>query len=242
MLFTCLMPTYGRVSSDLACIQEAVYWFSVQRGLPNGVTAELLILNDAPQTLVCDVHGVRVINMNARAGSLGAKYNIGVQAAAGLYILPWEDDDISLPHRIAQAAEAVMRTQCDYWNPGASFYEESSRLQINHKQGVNHNASCYKRSFAIEHPYPETNAQDAGFDRTARMFGRCVVGGLVKAPELWSYVYRWGHTFDGHLSGHPAVDAAYRDWKRPQPGTYRIEPRMHRDYVADCEALTKKPK
>lgn len=236
-LVSCLMPTYGRASIDLSCLQEAVYWFLAQKA-QGEVHQELLIVNDAPgQTLECAADGVRVINLEKRFGSLGEKYNFMVQEAAGEILLPWEDDDISLPHRVQQAVTKLREDgDFEYWNPRKSFYEDAGKLYVDHKQGVNHNASAYTKKFALRSPYQPVNNQDRAFDTAAVHFAS-VNPKTLTLPAEWSYVYRWGFSPAGHLSGHTDVDAGYRNWLAPEPGRFRIEPKMHRNYARDLIAL-----
>lgn len=231
MVATCICPTYGRVPFDLICMQECIYWFTRQE-FPE---AELLIVNDAPgQEFVCTVQNVRVINHPTRFTSLGEKYNYCVQESRGKFILPWEDDDISLPNRIRQSVDKLGSIY-EYWNPRGSWYEASSKLHHNHPQGVNHNASIYRKHYAQRNPYAASNTQDADFDSQAIRQARCNRDCLT--PKQWHYVYRWGHTSAGHLSGHARVNEAYAAWRKPVHGTFFLHPRMHRDYYKDTQQL-----
>src|SRR5687768_12090587 len=94
-LVSCICPTYGRAPHSLKLLEEAVYWFTRQE---YDGPKELIILNDcAEQRLVCHAPNVHVCNYPQRIASLGLKYNALIEIARGSIILPWEDDDISLP-------------------------------------------------------------------------------------------------------------------------------------------------
>src|ERR1044071_6158071 len=102
-IVTCICPTYGRVGTDLKLLEECVYWFTRQTWYDLAI---LVIVNDASnQTLICDVPGVQVYNLSNRFISLGMKYNWAVAQCNTELVMPWEDDDISLPHRIQRAVD-----------------------------------------------------------------------------------------------------------------------------------------
>lgn len=231
---TCVCPTYGRPPLHLHLLEEAVYWFLRQEYPAD--RRELLVLNDCPgQVLVCAAPGVRVVNRPDRLPSLGEKYDEMVRLAAGDVILPWEDDDVSLPHRIAQAVGRLAGH--DYWNPRQSWYEEGGRLRLDHAHGVCHNASAFtRRAWAAVGGYPAASGpQDAGMD--ARLTAAVGVNpAALSTPAEWSYVYRWSVS-PYHLSGFSDTEAAYRRVPRAVPGRYTIAPRMGRDYAAEAGRL-----
>src|SRR3954466_8935457 len=94
---TAICPTYGRAPNYIHLLQESVYWFTRQtyKG-----PKELLIVNDCPvQKLFCTVPGVTVVNVPIKFPTLAEKYDYMVSLAKDGIIMPWEDDDISLPGR-----------------------------------------------------------------------------------------------------------------------------------------------
>lgn len=223
-------------------LEETVFWFTRQTVKPG--TAELLILNDDPhQTLVCDVPDVNIVNLDVPLPTLGDKYNAMLWLARGAYIFPWEDDDISLPHRIEQGL-AILNSGYDYFNPGGSWYHDGGfngtlrRLP----QGVCHNASCYRAGLSL---YNETSiGQDTKFD--AKMSSKFRSYPRARTPYLahdagphdggWSYVYRWGVS-KTHLSSVRDPDKFWTNRHPSVPGIYRIIPRLHRDYEAEAFTL-----
>ncbi len=99
MHITAICPTYGRFE----LLRAAVGCFVTQ----THADRDMLILNDAPVPIECDVPGVRVINNTHDFGSLGGKYAHMLDEAEGDVIAHWEDDDLYLPWHLASAAEAM---------------------------------------------------------------------------------------------------------------------------------------
>ena len=100
MHITAICPTYGRFE----LLRAAVGCFVTQ----THADRDLLILNDAPVPIECDVPGVRVINETG-FDSLGEKYARLLDEAEGDVIAHWEDDDLYLPWHLASAAEALTK-------------------------------------------------------------------------------------------------------------------------------------
>lgn len=229
-LVSCICPTFGRAPDFANLLWDAVYWFNAQV-YPN---KELIIWNDCEvQTLRCDVPGVRVINSAAKFKTLGDKYNAMVEAAKGEIILPWEDDDVSLPGRIRQA---VFRLgSADYFNPQQTWYEENGILHHKHKHGVCHNASAYRKSlWKSVAGYPSTTGdQDALIDAKMKMGGN--IGTRLWNFREWTYIYRWGVS-PNHISGNKDMQGVY-DKASARPGVVYIPLVLNRDYVSDIEKI-----
>jgi glycosyltransferase involved in cell wall biosynthesis len=225
-LVSCIMPTYGRPPARLHLLQESVYWWTQQRYK----NKELVILNDAGlQTLVCNVPGVRVINQKDKHKTLGGKYDALCELAKGEIILPWEDDDISLPHRIEQAV--LKLATADYFNPQHTWYEASGNLHHDHTHGVCHNASAYRKTLweKIGGYGPSTGNQDAVFDGKTHILDWIRRASPLACKRDWSYIYRWGVS-DVHLSGFRDMDRGYRD-VHAVPCMAVINPVMGRNYA-----------
>lgn len=232
-----LCPTYNRPPRHLGLLKDCVESFRRQ-DLPLGVSAELVILNDAPgQELLCDVPGVVIVNAPRRFPSLGEKYSDLVSLARFEILMPAEDDDLSLPRRIEQAL-TYLSTGHHYFNPGWTWYEELGKPP-RPAGGVCHNASAYTR-FAYEAVggfyAPLCGGQDADMDRRLREKFGC--NEPVKESH---YVYRWG-VQPYHLSGvadYTATDPHAEHYRRigEQPiatGVFDITPGWRQDYVAMC--------
>lgn len=228
---SCICPTYGRFPNYGHLLEESVQSFLVQDYPAN--RRELVIVNDCPQqVLTCDAPGVRILNLMFRHETLGAKYNAGCELSGGSYILPWEDDDISLPWRLSRSVPMMM--QGDHWNPQYSWFMNSEGLHNDHKHGVCHNASVFSRAaWRAVNGYPkESGKQDAMMDTRLKRLNTNVFSPLTNIKD-WFYIYRWSVS-PCHVSGSHNPNQFYKDWgnKPVQEGTFKINPHWQQDYVA----------
>lgn len=76
---------------------------------------ELLVINDG-KPLVSRAPDVRVINLPDRGKrwSIGEKRNVGIREAHGEFLAVWDDDDVSLPRRLAEQVAAALSWNADY--------------------------------------------------------------------------------------------------------------------------------
>lgn len=258
-LVSCVCPTYNRAPEYLWLLGEAVESF-VRQDYPLE-SRELLIVNDcAEQTLVCHTPGVRVVNLPARVPSLGEKYNMAIGASRGELILPWEDDDISLPGRITQGVGMLKESMADYWNPLGYWFlpkqcskgkcdkdsceKPNCAMRKDHPIGVGHNCSIYRKTaWRMAGGYPQVSgAQDAGMDSKLKGSVKTIVGvdGKPSPPESWGYIYRWG-VQPLHLSGRTPHDQFYAEVGAMPvvSGRFEIVPEWRQDYpVLAREALS----
>jgi glycosyltransferase involved in cell wall biosynthesis len=228
-LVSCLCPTFGRADSQLYLLEEAVESFRRQ----TYDNCELLILNDCPnQRLVCNVRGVRVVNLSYRIKTLGDKYNVMVELSRGDLLMPWEDDDISLPNRVAQAVEHIAGH--GYWNPQETWYWDQAGLHHDHSHGVCHNASIFTRMAWQAAKYESTSgAQDAMIDSKLKHVARVAEPFPAKSPSHWQYIYRWGVS-NYHLSGNMH---AWEDYGKQEhrKGIFEIRPQWQKEYQEICK-------
>jgi hypothetical protein len=229
---SCICPTYGRYPDHGHLLAEAVASF-LRQDYPMS-RRQLVVVNDAPQQeLFCAAPfpDLRILNLPFRIATLGAKYNYGVGQSWGDVILPWEDDDLALPHRIRQAVHHL--GDCGYWNPHAVWYWQQGREPRRDHGGVGHNASAYTRAaWLAAGGYPcISGAQDAAFDSALRATVK--VAPPLAPDDRPAYIYRWGVS-PCHVSGSPDHDAFYRQWgERPvASGRFEIVPRWRQDYEA----------
>ncbi len=103
---------------------------------------------------------MRVVNVPARFVSIGDKRNAGVDLARGELIAPWDDDDISLPWRLALPVERL--GDAYYFNPRCYWFLDNDGFHVDHAVGLAHNASLF-RCEALE-----GTALDAAFATLAR--------------------------------------------------------------------------
>jgi hypothetical protein len=224
------VPTYGRYPHRTHLLEEVIYWFNVQTYRRDRL--ELVLLNDAPeQKLLCHVPGVVVVNLDYRVPTLGGKRNMIQDLARGDIIIPWDDDDISLPGRATNAVRNLRNHP--YWDPRARWFEQGGVLHHNHAQNCTQHASAWRRSSGLR--YREvTRGEDTWFANDASYL--TPIHEPIP-PAEWDYVYRWGVS-DIHNSAQadPAMTYAAR---KVEPGEFLIEPRMRRNYAADCLAIAK---
>jgi hypothetical protein len=232
-LISCLCPTFGRCGSPWQyLVEESVEAFLRQ----TDAHSELVILNDHPnQELVFDHPRVRVINHGERFRTLGEKYNDLVSLAAGDLLAPWEDDDISLPHRLELSRERL--GQQDYFNPRRYWLLDRHGLHCDHPMGVGHNLSLFRRrAWQTVDGYPAvTGSQDAEMDHRLVNHSRvrCRVEEEPLPVSQWYYVYRWG-TSPCHLSDRPDMQGFY-DTLGTAPaaaGRFILRPHWRQDYAA----------
>jgi hypothetical protein len=180
---------------------------------------------------------VKVINHGRRFDSLGEKLNYGIDSADGHIIFPWDDDDVSLPNRLALSVEHLGTN--DYFNPRSYFFQSGSIFQFEQNTGYAHNAACFRRA-AWRHVggYPAISGpQDAAMDGALRRTCR-VADGPLSLEETF-YVYRWGQS-DIHLSGHGDTEKAYKEngLREVVAGEFVIVPHYCRDTLVSGTLVT----
>lgn len=232
-LISCLCPTFGRCGSPWQhLLEEAVEAFLRQ----TDVHSELLILNDHPaQEIVFNHSRVRVVNQAQRYRTLGEKYNAMVSLAAGSLLAPWEDDDISLPHRLELSRERL--GERDYYNPRQYWFQDRNGLHWEHAPGVGHNLSLFRRrAWQAVGGYPAvTGSQDLEMDDrlTSHPNVSCRIEEWPLPVPDWYYLYRWGAS-PCHLSGQPDMQGLYDSLNTaPAPaGRFTLQPHWREDYSA----------
>lgn len=225
-LISCLCPTRGRIATQPEIIRESLYWF-IRLDYPR---KELVILNDNPkQEIICNVPGVRVYNADTNFGSLGEKMNALVELAAGDICLPWDDDDISLPHRADQAVQAL-EGKYVYWTPGLVWYYPRGGNMTADGAGVGHTSGAFKRRTFLG-AYPNvTKGHDAEFHAKG-VAHRNYNPTKITDPKDISFFYRFNIS-NWHLSGCTDMNWAFSATPAGPPGKYILEPEMREDFIA----------
>ncbi len=232
-LISCLCPTFGRCGSPWQhLLEESVESFLRQ----TDVHSELVILNDHPgQELAFDHPRVRVVNQPVRFRTLGEKYNAMVALAGGSLLAPWEDDDISLPHRLELSRERL--GDRDYYNPRQHWCVDDRGLHWDTAMGVGHNLSLFRRrAWQTVGGYPVvTGSQDMEMDRLLSAHPQvcCRVDDEPLPVPDWYYLYRWGVS-PCHLSAVPDMQGLY-DSLGGAPtaaGRFKLSPHWRQDYSA----------
>lgn len=249
---SCICLTYARPPSHTYLLEEAIESYLRQDYPPD--RRELIVLNDCPEQELMvvgpnglghthkywtkedlsDYTDLRIYNKYDRFASLGEKYNKAIDLSVGTYILPWEDDDLSLPWRISQAVKQVSGKDY-YWKPPQVIYwPQGGKPVFKHPVGVRHHAGIFTReAWKRVGGYPrKSGSQDAEFDAALKGYALPSYPRGIPAAE-WAYIYRWGVS-NCHLSGQVPHDAFYADWgKRPvAKGSFMLRPHWREDYVA----------
>lgn len=243
-LVSCLMPTYNRAWKNPHMLGEAVYWFLAQ---DYRYPMELVVLVDTPPDagLSFDVTHtgnkvVRVVHVHTRYPSLAAKFDALVSLARGDILLPWEDDDISLPNRVSHTVTQMCRLNVDYWNPKGAFYQVGQEpLALCSPHSVHHNASGFTPAgyqktggYGMGGDY-WANRQDAWMDQALRRAAR--THDAYVGPEEMTYVYRWC-SFPGspNLSGHGDPNAGWAAESAPSVNVL-VAARPRRNYQLEAD-------
>lgn len=214
---TCICPTFNRPPRLAWLLDEVVQCFVDQdyQG-----PKELLILNDSTtQTLICDHPQVQIVNAAYRSKTLGDKYNRMVTLATYDLILPWEDDDLSRPHRISQAVQKLGKS--DYWRGGYMILDETKTPRLSRGRGYGHSASIYRRSaWEKAGKYPSRSGmQDVEFHH--RLVKHCFASATTLSDAETPYIQR-RHLTNSHLSVKGG-DRYYNSLPFPPALTYHIQ-------------------
>ena len=174
---SCLTATYGRYS--VLC--EAVSCF-IEQDYEN---KELIILNNHPVQLSCDLPQVTVYNEPIYE-TLGDCRNRLIQLATGDYIRTWDDDDLYLPWAISQGIENIGDSPA--WKPYYSWGWRVDRDEM-YLGGNKYEASWTVRKTIVE-LFGYLN-QSGGNEHNSLENGLNLLGGIAKGKVKPSYVYRW---------------------------------------------------
>ena len=198
-LVSCIMPTRDRPD----WVRQSIRYFERQDYLER----ELIVIDDGADDLAAilprdpRIRHIRV----GRAISIGAKRNLGCEAAQGAVIAHWDDDDWYAPDRLsAQAAPlssgaAEISALADTlffdvlrWRFWQCSRETYARMFV---QGVHGGTLMYKRTvFGGLSRYPDLSlAEDALFLQTAMRRGARLA--RVEGGELFAYVRHGGNAW-----------------------------------------------
>lgn len=252
-MITCIMPTYNRYPHLGFLVEEAVECFLRQEHV-QGHELELVIVNDTPgQPLVCDHPRVRVLNYDTRFPTLSDKIQTAIDHSTADMFCRWDDDDIHLPHRLRYSYEKL--GQRLEWRAANHLYENGALHHTPHP-GNNHVHALWRRSVLThfpDHKYPQkfSGCEDQTFNKylaAAGLVPHRAGPELVPERDIY-YLYRW-NTGSAHLSGvvdyntpHNPHQAHWdkRGGERVETGTFTIQPRWQRNYVAYVEQWLRRP-
>ena len=192
---TALCPTYGRFQR----LRDAVACFLLQ-DYPG--KKRLLILNDAPEPILCLQPGACSVRNQPRFPTLGHKRQALLEAARTPLVAHWDDDDLYLPWHLTQCVQVLQREGVSCVKPGAAWWAVGPRedLQV---RGIRHNVfegqMVFRRDRALD---------SGGYPPKVSGQAKALLDAFRRAGELhtWnppeeriSYVYRWADGA-GHIS------------------------------------------
>lgn len=236
----CVCPTYGRFGEShdhTIVIAEAVESF-LRQTYPN---KSLILINDTPnQKIVCNARGVTVINSSERYSSIGFKRNAAIQAATDADIIfVWDDDDISLPCRIANGVLSLTRSDASYMGERNVWVSRGNENYYHDRpggQGLTASA-YYWRDDVLRIPY-----QDKSFGEDHALYADLMAAGLPvghasRAPHDIGLIYRWDYLVR-HVSAYGDGDGYEVLGQETYPAaTLSIQPQWQYDYAAKCKEL-----
>lgn len=239
-LVSCLCPTFNRAPKDFWLLEEAVESF-LRQDYPH---RELIVCNDAPgQTLRFEHPQVRVFNVPERFDSLSSKLIWMINQARGDVFCRWDDDDISLPHRLSYSLEK-MGSGVE-WRAGNRWYNNGSLSVVEHP-GNTHAFSIWTRGALDKisgYPPDRSGDEDKAFTAELIKAGFPRQGEIIPVDELF-YIYRW-NTGSVHLSGSGGGTEKnlerYRQLGEAPilKGEFTIRPHWKRNYVAATQQATR---
>lgn len=232
-MVSCQCITFGRTY----LLDEAVESF-LRQDYPG--PKELVILNDYPPLQIeCFIPGIRVINQPFRYGTIGEKRNECARLSRGHVLMVWDDDDISLPHRISYSI-AQMKDK-EFHLPERWWDWRNEELTAEPVAMPLHAAGAWSKAlFEQMGGYKETQS---GHDR--HLLERFAAIGKKPAPVEPGDIhmlYRSQGTGSYHLSKWPE-GGGYKEISQFVRAhhfhpTHRITPRWFRDYAALAEGAS----
>lgn len=229
--------TYGRTS----LLDEAVESF-LRQDYPG--KKELVIVNDHVMKIEFSHPEVRVVNVRTRFPTVGEKRNYCCALCKGSVIFPWDDDDISLSHRISYSLQQMRNHM--YYKPDSFWTWGNGVIKPEPSRNVAHAMGCFSHAWFDElGGYPKIQSgQDMALENLFKGPNRVVE--KIAADKIY-YIYRFAGTHSYHLSCYgygKGFDESkkYVD-KVKLPATHVISPKWSQDYpkmVAEILAKRKK--
>jgi hypothetical protein len=182
-LVSCLCATYGRVS----LLREAIGYFLAQ----DYPAKELIVLNNHPTPIRCDLPGVTVVNMPGHP-DLGSCRRTLLKLAQGYIFNTWDDDDRWLPWHLSQGVERLLASGRPGWKPARSW-----RCDMRSGKPVYDlfNSGCIASALVKAEHVRKVGYVPSSGDDDVRL-----LASLTSGPDQWaveemgwraSYVYTW---------------------------------------------------
>jgi len=213
-------------------VEEAVESFLRQ----THADSELIICNDEPfQELWIDHPRIRVINSPVRFPTLSDKIEYMIRNAKGDIFCRWDDDDISLPHRLEFSLNKL-RDNLE-WRPDNYWYDPGVLKEVK-GPGNTHVMALWRKEVLEKiggYPQKLSGIEDQVFNQKLAQAGIERKIEYLDPSEIF-YIYRWA-TGAKHLSGGGStIESLQAHWDRSArdvvfPGTYEIKPRWYDNHV-----------
>ena len=235
MKVSCILPTFNRFPQSLHLVEEAVESF-IRQDYPH---KELIILNDCPtQEVVFDHPEILVLNSSRRFRTMGEKLNAAFGLATGEFLCRFDDDDISLPHRLSLGVRKLQEKGLAYWGSRQFFFDNGKTTRIS-RNGAPSKSIWTREAFDAVGGFPHVDSgQDTDFQRAVKLNDPDLFRvEEVPFPEIF-YIYRWG-TGSVHLSGFGRGPEGYRKIgeKPTVAGTFELSPHWRKNYKKEIERL-----
>jgi glycosyltransferase involved in cell wall biosynthesis len=181
-LVTCIMPTCDRQRF----VPGALRLF-LRQDYPN---LELIVVDDgrgAVASLLPDDPRVRLIRLPEKK-NVGVKRNLACAAAAGEFIIHWDDDDWYPADRVRRQLAALQTGRAEICGTSTLYYYDAAsrrawcyRYQQGNRPWVAGNTLAYRTAWWKAHPFPEIQVgEDSRFVWAAPRTAVCD----LNAPDL----------------------------------------------------------
>ncbi len=229
---SCICPTFGRPWN----LEEAIESFHRQ---DYEGSKELVVLNDyGDHTLRYEHENVRLLNQPGRK-TIGEKRNMMIESARGDIIVVWDDDDISLPHRISQAVSFISEGFV-FFRPDYTWYSADNNQPRLVKRRISWPQCAYTKDvWRKAGGYPHVSkGEDVEFARRVNANGISTEFTGIK-PGKAPLIYRmWSNNPHASYGGNPeqiqqAIVPA------PPNGVVDLDPKWNTDYERTLHQLRK---
>jgi len=190
-LVSCLMVTCGRF--EMA--KRSIHCFCKQT-YPN---KELVIIDDDETDILANwvktLQDSRLvyIHLPNEGKPLGELRNMAVERANGSYIAQWDDDDLSVPKRLAIQMAVIhsFQTNACFLQREQLWYPQERRFAISSRRLWEGSFVCAKDKLP---PYPILHkGEDTPVAEQVALQGSLA---LLDFPELYTYIFHKANTFD----------------------------------------------
>jgi len=210
---------------------------------------ELVIINDCDdQFLEFNHPEVFILNSSRRFNSIGEKRNISVSLSKYDYIAVWDDDDISLPHRLEFCANKIKENNFNYYKfNDAWFYSKIDKIKRKTTNAF-HGCSIFSKDlFRKTNGYGFINSGQDSFlegqfmkikkDQNFNiLIENCELNKDLKLNDIY-YIYRWGgmpchlSVQNGKKNQLEIIEKELKKRKDRKTGIIKLVPRWEEDYV-----------